>query len=151
MSASLNEKAEEDVPWIKAVYAFGVTDETFSVAATRPGTVSTGYLLGLNLIAYLSWVVSSGAGYAIGASLPQVLQESMSIALYAMFIGLLVPSLKKSVKVACLALLAATFNSVFEFSKLLDKGWAIVSATLLSAILVEVVETVKKKGWMKHG
>lgn len=59
MSTSLNEKVEDEVPWKKAIYAFGVTDETFSVAATKSGTVSTGYLFGLNLIAYLSWCVCS--------------------------------------------------------------------------------------------
>lgn len=146
MSASLNEKVEEEIPWKKAIYAFGVTDETFSVAATKTETVSTGYLFGLNLIAYMSWVVFSGVGFGIGSGLPQVLQESMAIALYAMFIGLLVPSLKKSVKVACLALLAAVFNSIFVFSEIISKGWAIVVATLLSAILVEIVETMKRRG-----
>ncbi|MBS4193598.1 AzlC family ABC transporter permease [Lederbergia citri] len=146
MSASLNEKVEEEVPWKKAIYAFGVTDETFSVAATKTETVSTGYLFGLNLIAYMSWVVFSGVGFGIGSGLPQVLQESMAIALYAMFIGLLVPSLKKSAKVACLALLAAVFNSIFVFSEIISKGWAIVVATLLSAILVEIVETMKRRG-----
>ncbi|MEK3887493.1 hypothetical protein [Bacillus sp. FSL K6-3431] len=54
-------------------------------------------------------------GFVIGASLPQVLQESMAIALYAMFVGLLVPSMRKSAKVAYLALLAASFNSIFVF------------------------------------
>ncbi|MBW8349684.1 AzlC family ABC transporter permease [Bacillus sp. IITD106] len=146
MSASLNEKVEAEVPWKKAVYAFGVTDETFSVAATKTETVATGYLFGLNLIAYTSWVVFSGIGFGIGAGLPQVLQESMAIALYSMFIGLLVPSLKKSMKVACLALLAAVFNSIFVFSEIISKGWAIVVATLLSAILVEMIETMKRKG-----
>ncbi|MCR2821038.1 AzlC family ABC transporter permease [Lederbergia panacisoli] len=150
MSASLNEKVEEDVPWKKAIYAFGVTDETFSVAATKTDTVSTGYLFGLNIIAYMSWVIFSGVGFGIGAGLPQVLQESMAVALYAMFIGLLVPSLKKSMKVACLALLAAAFNSIFVFSEMMSKGWAIVISTLLSAILVETVETLKGRGQMKE-
>lgn len=143
MSASLNEKAEEEIAWKKAIYAFGVTDETFSVAATKPGYVATGYLFGLNFIAYFSWGLFSVIGFAIGANLPQVLQESMAIALYAMFIGLLVPSLKKSMKVAYLALLAAVFNSIFVFANLMSTGWAIIVATLLSAILVEVIEVVK--------
>lgn len=146
MSASLNEKVEKEVSWKKAIYAFGITDETFSVAATKAGTVSTGYLFGIISLAYGSWVVFSGIGYGIGASLPQVLQESMAIALYAMFIGLLVPSMKKSVKVAYLAILAAAFNSVFVFGNVMGKGWAIVAATLLSSVLIEAVETVKKRG-----
>jgi 4-azaleucine resistance transporter AzlC len=137
MSASLNEKAEKDKLWKKALYAFGITDETFSVVATKEGTVTTSYILGVNAISYGSWVISSGIGHVVGASLPQSLQESMSVALYAMFIGLLVPALKKQRKTIWLAGFAAILNSVFSLVFKLSTGWAIVSATLLSAVIVE--------------
>ncbi|MDQ0153793.1 AzlC family ABC transporter permease [Robertmurraya andreesenii] len=143
MSASLNEKSEPDHSLTKAAYAFGITDETFSVAAVKEGTVSAGYMFGLNLIAYLSWGVFSGIGYVVGASLPQTLQESMSVALYAMFVGLLVPSMKKGLKVVFLASLAAVFNTIFTLTNVLSTGWAIVIATLLSAVIVELIELIK--------
>ncbi len=145
MSASLNEKTADEHPAVKAVYAFGITDETFSVAATRDGTVTSGYMFGLIFVAYSSWVFFSGVGHIIGANLPQVLQESMSVALYAMFIGLLVPSLKKNMKIAFLAVLAACFNTIFTLSEILSSGWGIVTATLLSAVIVEFIEARKKQ------
>lgn len=145
MAASLNEKIEPDRVLNRVLYSFGITDETFSVAATKSGTITTGYMFGLNFIAYASWVVCSGIGFVIGAGLPQTLQESMSIALYAMFVGLLVPSMKASVKVVFLAVLAACFNSIFTMANLLSTGWSIVGATLLSAVLVEWVEIMKKR------
>ncbi|PLS18804.1 branched-chain amino acid ABC transporter permease [Bacillus sp. M6-12] len=151
MSTALNEKSADDFLWKKAGYAFGITDETFSVAATKEGTVSTGYMYGVISVSYSSWVVFSGLGYLFGASLPKTLQESMSVALYAMFIGLLVPSMKGSMKVVYLAAMAACFNSVFTMSGTLKTGWAIVTATLLSAILIELVEYLKKgKGVYGH-
>lgn len=143
MSASLNEMAEEDRTGKKVIYSFGITDETFSVAATNQGTVTTGYMFGLAIIAYLSWVINSGVGFVIGAALPEMLQESMSVALYAMFVGLLVPSLKKSVKVIMLAVLAACFNSIFTLSEWLSTGWSIVTSTLLSAVLIEIINSIK--------
>ena len=143
MSASLNEKAEEDSIAARMGYSFGITDETFSVAATRDGKVNAGYMFGLILVSYSSWVINSGLGFLIGAGLPQTLQESMSVALYAMFVGLLVPSMKNNVKVVFLAVLAASFNSIFTLAELMSTGWAIVSATLLSAVIVEGVETFK--------
>ncbi len=145
MSASLSEKVEPEKSLIKSLYAFGITDETFSVMATKAGSVSTGFAFGVVGISYASWVISSGIGFAIGASLPQVLQESMTVALYAMFIGLLVPSMKKSMKVVYLAILAAVFNSIFLFSKTLEDGWAIVTSTILSAVIIEFVETMKRR------
>ena len=145
MSSALNEKCEDDHLVNKAIYSFGITDESFSVAAMKEGTVSTGYMFGLNLIGYLSWVAGTGFGFLLGASLPQTLQESMTIALYAMFIGLLVPSMRKSVKVVFLAALSACFNTIFSLTNALSTGWAIVVATLLSAVIIELIEGVKKK------
>lgn len=137
MCASLNEKVEEDHPVKKALYSFGVTDETFSVAAVKEGTVTTGYMFGVISVSYGSWVAFSGVGHVIGSSLPSVLQQSMSVALYAMFIGLLVPSLKKQRKVVVLAASAAVLNTIFSF--FMEPGWSIVSATLVSAIGIEAV------------
>ncbi|MDP4551794.1 AzlC family ABC transporter permease [Alkalihalobacillus macyae] len=136
MSASINEKVIHDSPWKKAIYAFGITDETFTVSATKQGELTTGYMYGLCLISYSSWVAFTGGGYIVGASLPSVIQQGMSVALYAMFIGLLIPSAKKSRKVLFLAGVAALLNSLFTWAHF-STGWAIVLATLLSSILVE--------------
>ncbi|TLS38114.1 AzlC family ABC transporter permease [Pseudalkalibacillus caeni] len=138
MSASVNEKVEEDSIWKKALYAFGITDETFTVAATREGTVTTGFMFGLCLVAYSSWVIFSGAGHLIGSALPQTLQEAMGVALYAMFIGLLVPSVKKQRKVLYLAVVAAVLNSLFTVMNF-SAGWSIVMATLISAVSIEIL------------
>jgi 4-azaleucine resistance transporter AzlC len=151
MSASLNEKVEDDRPLYKALYSFGITDETFSVAATKDGSVSTGYIVGVCSVSYASWVVNSGIGHLVGASLPETLQESMTVALYAMFVGLLVPSMKKSTKAIYLAGLAAVFNTIFTFAELLSTGWAIVLATILSATIVEAVEWLKNRSGKKGG
>ncbi|MFP7295729.1 AzlC family ABC transporter permease [Neobacillus niacini] len=147
MSTTLNEKCEDDNLRNKILYSFGITDETFSVAATKEGTTATGFMFGVNLLAYSSWVIFTGVGHLIGASLPQTLQESMGIALYAMFVGLLVPSLKKSSKVIFLAALAAIFNSIFTLGGVMAQGWSIVTSTILSAVIIELIELVKVKHW----
>ena len=145
MSTVLNEKSEDDHLLFKVIYSFGITDESFSVASMKDGEIGKSFMFGLNGISYLSWVVFTGLGFFLGAGLPQILQESMSVALYAMFIGLLVPSMKNSVKVVFLAGLAACFNTIFTLTNALSTGWAIVCATLLSAIIVEMIEGMKNK------
>lgn len=146
MSAALNEKAEEEAVWKKAAYAFGVTDETFSVAAMKTGAVHSSFMAGLIVVSYSSWVISSGLGYLAGNALPMVVQESMGIALYAMFIGLLVPSLKTSSKAILLASAAALLNCVFTYSGIFSSGWSIILATLIAALSVETAEQIKRKG-----
>lgn len=140
MSASLNEKAEDDHPLKKALYAFGITDETFSIAATKDGIVTTPYMFGVIAVSYGSWVINSAIGHIVGASLPANLQESMGVALYAMFIGLLVPSMRVHRKVIFLAATAAITNSLLTLVFPPKwSGWAIVISTLFSAIIIEVV------------
>lgn len=137
MSASINERTGKDHPIQKLIYAFGVTDETFSVASLYSGRLNAPFMFGLILMAYGSWVICSGAGFAVGASLPGILQNSMSIALYALFIGLIVPSLKKHRKIVFLFVFAAFFNTIGVF--FLSSGWSIVTSTLVSAILIEII------------
>ncbi len=142
MSTAINEKAVKDHPIIKGIYAFGMTDEVFAVSSTKEGRLTSSYILGVASIAYSSWVINSGIGYAIGSSLPATLQQSMSIALYALFIALLVPSLKKHRKIVWLATFAALFNSILTM--VIATGWAIIIATLASAILVEIIYSKKQ-------
>lgn len=151
MSASLNEKVEEEKLWKKSLYSFGITDETFSVTATKEGTIRTGYMFGVIFISYSSWIVSSGIGHAIGSSLPDSLQESMAVALYAMFVGLLVPSFKRHRKVVVLAGIAAMLNTVFTLILGIAPGWSIVLATLVSAVGVEIIfRSVVEEGEKGH-
>lgn len=140
MTASLNEKMQPAPKPIKAAYAFGVTDETFSVIATsKQDKVSSAHAFGVITIAYGSWVIFTALGHVIGANLPLFLQAAMSIALYALFIALLVPSMKGNRKVILLSSLAALLHCFFYYTELLSTGWAILASTLLSSIIIELI------------
>ena len=142
MTAALNEKMEPAAVWKKALYAFGITDESFAVLAIqREERVKTSFAAGVILISYGSWVVFTSLGHLIGANLPHFLQSAMSIALYAMFVGLLVPSMRGNRKVVSLAVIAGMINSVFYFTEWLSTGWAILVSTLASAIIIELISS----------
>lgn len=142
MTASLNEKMQPDARWKKALYAFGITDESFSVLAIqKEDNVRTSFAAGVIVISYGSWVVFTAVGHLIGANLPAFLQAAMSIALYAMFVGLLMPSMRGNRKVLSLAAIAAVLNSFFYFTELLSTGWAILVSTLASAVIIELISS----------
>lgn len=142
MTASLNEKMQPDARWKKALYAFGITDESFSVLAIqKEEKLRTSFAAGVIAISYGSWVVFTALGHLIGANLPQFLQAAMSIALYAMFVGLLVPSMRGNRKVVSLAAIAAVLNSIFFFTGWLSTGWAILVSTLASSIIIEMISS----------
>ena len=139
MSASIQARAAKEPLWKKLIYAFGITDETFSVASMKPGKITAGFMFGLGGIAYGSWLLSTLLGYLFGASLPDVLKDSMGIALYAMFIALLMPALSKSRKILTLALSGAGLNFLFTYFELLSTGWSLITSALLASIGVEWV------------
>lgn len=145
MTASLNEKMQSAPKWVKAIYAFFVTDESFSMLATRnENKISTSFAFGTLLIGYFSWVFFTIVGHIVGANLPQFLQAAMSIALYAMFVGLLVPSMKGNRKVVMLAGTAAFVHSLLYMTSL-STGWAILISTLFSAIFIEMIYSKHQK------
>ncbi|MFA9555866.1 AzlC family ABC transporter permease [Evansella sp. AB-rgal1] len=144
MSAAIHEKAEKSSKKMRALYAFGLTDEVFAVAATKESPVRSTYILGLGIAAYTSWVMFTAVGFYAGAFLPNLLQESMAIALYALFIALLVPSIKKEgKKVIILAILGGLFHSIFQFW--ISTGWAIMLGTMAAVFAMEVIDNLISK------
>ncbi|PKR78250.1 branched-chain amino acid transporter AzlC [Halalkalibacillus sediminis] len=119
--------------------SLGLTDETFAVSSLHADEVkkenSTYFYLSLILVAYFSWVSGSFLGAILGEALPPTLSESMGIALYAMFIGLLIPSVKKEWRIGLIALTAMVLNFYFIEVIELAQGWAIVLATILGSLL----------------
>jgi len=138
MSASISRriKANTSKQWL-SLLAFGITDETFTVASlSKEQQLEPKFILGLNLLAFSAWNVGTWLGVLIGAGLPKLVQSSMGIALYAMFIGLLVPSIRASRTVLLIALIAVSINSLLYWLPLfksLSAGWLIIITTVITS------------------
>lgn len=136
MSASLSQRIETTSNRFLAAIAFGVTDETFSVASTREEAERGHFVLGLNFIAFFAWNVGTWIGVFLAFGLPQSVQASMGIALYAMFIGLLIPSLTR--KPVIIVATIAVFTQAFLYWVVapfipLSSGLSIILATIVAA------------------
>jgi len=144
MAASLATRFEENIPINRRAFlAFGITDETFTVASLQTEEKLSGYFLfALNSMAFLSWNIGTWLGLFLAPSLPEIVKASMGIALYAMFIGLLVPCIKKSHQALVVSFFAVIINCLFAwlpFGQHVSNGWSIIAATLLSAALGAVL------------
>ena len=113
--------------------ALSLTDETFAVSSLHKEEMNQEkavfFYAAINLSAYLSWVFGSFIGGLLGEVIPEQLSQSMGIALYAMFIGLLIPSVKKEMRVGLIAIIAILINVIA--SQFVSSGWAIVFGTVL--------------------
>jgi 4-azaleucine resistance transporter AzlC len=140
MSASILQRIEQHAnKKLLALMSFGLTDETFSIASVQKKERLTVYfLLTLNLTAFTAWNIGTVIGIFAAEGLPELVKNSMGIALYAMFIGLLVPSMRVSLPVVVTSLSAAFVHALFAWTPVfsgLSTGWMIIIATIIGALV----------------
>ena len=134
-AASLAPKMSEDLKKAVPFIAFGLTDEIFSVASLKEKELTKEYVLVLEFCAYSTFAVGTALGYLLGGVLPKVVQLSMGIALYALFTAILVPEMKKSLKVLILLVISGTTNSICLYIFMFPQGWSIVISIVLVSLL----------------
>ncbi|WP_018933653.1 AzlC family ABC transporter permease [Gracilibacillus lacisalsi] len=132
----INQIKQYAMKW-KFGLSLGLTDETFSVSSIykKQGNQAYGYFFygTIMLTSYLSWVLGSFLGGVLGDIIPQNLSQSMGVALYAMFIGLLIPSIRKYKRIAIISIAAMLINYIV--SPYIGDGWGIVVGTVLGACI----------------
>lgn len=135
MSASLAARMTNNIKKWNPIIAFGITDETFSVASFKEGEITKEYMLSLELVSYTSWISGTVLGYLVGGILPDIVKSSMAVALYAMFAAILIPEVKKSTKIGILACLSGLVNTLFKNYLALPEGWSIILSIVLVSCL----------------
>ena len=146
MSISLSQKLDERVTLAdRFAIAFVNTDEVFAVASGQYGRVSKWYMYGLILTPWAGWAVGTVTGALAGNILPAVVTGSLGVAIYGMFIAIVVPELKKSRAVAGCVAIAVGLSCLFHFTPMLNSvpsGFAIIicacAASALAAVLAPI-------------
>lgn len=133
MSTCVMNRMSDGSTGVRLLASFGVTDESFAIFTTQAKHRSAVYFLGLITVTYLSWVAGSFIGAIASDLLPEILSASLGIALYAMFLSILVPGLTNNWKLGALVAMTAVCNSLL--SMLLPSSWALIISTLLCAFL----------------
>ena len=98
MATSLSRKIDQKMSLpFSSLLSFGVTDATFAlIYFHKAQNFQPSYILGLNLFSHLSCILGTTFGVIFGKYLPDGIKDSIGIAIYALFISLLVPEIKKS-------------------------------------------------------
>ncbi len=117
--------------WKKAL-SFWITDETFAfLTLGKSGQRTPFRAAALLLTAYLGWVSGTIAGTLSVRLLPAAVSGAMTMGLYALFIGLLMPSLREDLRVG--AVVAASMTLNWGLQSVLPAGWAVVVTTAAGA------------------
>lgn len=135
MSSALSSHFEERCQKYFPIIAHGITDESFSIFSLNEEKLKIEYILALEFITYFSWWGFSILGYIFGEFLPKELSISMEIAIYALFIGMIIPQIKKSKYVFFIVILSGLSNALFKNISFIPKGWSIIIAIILSSFV----------------
>lgn len=137
MSLALSQKIENKIPiWQRLIFSFGITDETFVVASMEKKPIKAGYMFGLIILPIIGWDLGTLCGGCISTLLPQALQNAMGIALYAMFIALIVPAARESFKILLIVVLAVAVTCLLRYVPVfsfISSGFRIIIATVTAA------------------
>lgn len=147
MSISVGQKADERFTGLSRwILGFMMTDEIFAVAAQEE-SVSRSSFAGLATLPYLGWSVGTLLGAILGSILPDRLMSALSLAIYGMFVAIVVPEMKKTRPVLIVVVLAMLLSCAFHYIPFLSSissGITItivaISAAVVGAILFPVDE-----------
>lgn len=149
MSLSYSQKLPANMTlWQRLVVGFGNTDEVFAIAMTRDEPLNFKYLLGLILCSYCGWISGTAVGGLASGIISDTILSALGIALYAMFIALVVPPAKKSKPVLAVVLGAAALNTVMRFIPFLEflgDGWLVIVSGIAAAAIAAAVFPVKEE------
>lgn len=126
-----------------------LTDETFAVAVnaiSQQKTIDANWMHGLNIAAYLVWIMSCITGAILGNWLPDPYQFGFDFSLIAMFIGLLYLQFindKKHTKLHNLFVIFIVAILMIFLMRIMIPELAIIVATLLGCFIGVLIEKCK--------
>ncbi len=150
MSLSLSQKLGVDIRLRdRFLIAFVNTDEVFAVASGQKENVGRHYMRGLILTPYLGWSLGTILGAVAGDILPAMLVSALGVAIYGMFVAIVLPSTKKSRPTAICVLLSVVLSCLFYYVPRLREipnGFSIIiCAVTASAVMAIAAPTVEVK------
>ena len=115
MSCALSQKLPADTPLLpRLLIGFDVTDEIFGVSIAYPGRLNPVYTYGVILAALPGWALGTFFGVLMGNVLPVRLVSALSVALYGMFIAVIVPPARQNRVIAALIVISMALSWLFS-------------------------------------
>lgn len=117
MSCVISQKFAPDAPlWQRLTVGYGVTDEIFAITINREGYLAPVYNYGAMAIAIPFWSFGTMFGAIAGELLPTAVVSALSVALYGMFLAIIIPPAKKDKLIG--KLVAVSFAMSYAFTLL---------------------------------
>lgn len=135
MSCALAQKLPSGTRFAHRFFmAYGVTDEIFGVGVACEGPLSPWYMYGAISVAMPGWALGTLIGVVCGSVLPARMLSALGVALYGMFLAIILPPARKNRVLAglvALSMLASLAASKAPLLSQLSGGGRIILLTLI--------------------
>lgn len=149
MSSALSQKLSSKIPyWHRFVMSFGITDEIFGVSICVEDKLSPFYSYGLMTVAIPGWTFGTFLGIMSGSLLPEGVISALSVALYGMFIAVIIPPARKSKIIAGIVIISMISSLAFAklpILKNITSGFRIIILTVIIAGVAAVLFPIEEK------
>lgn len=150
MSTAFTQRIERKTSMFQRwLMAFGVTDEMFAMALSNRGMIRAPYYFGMMSLGLPAWATGTMCGIFFGALLPGSVVSALSVALFAMFLAVIIPPSKenKPIRVVVLCGMALSFLfSVAPYLNRISEGARMLGITIVLAIVAARLAPVKGEG-----
>ena len=112
-----------------------VTDEIFGITMARDGFLNPYYVYGAAFTAVPLWAIGTAVGAVAGQWLPQSIVSALSVALYGMFIAIIIPPARKNKIIAGIITVCFVLSYLSSF---IPEGWGLSSGTVTIILTVAI-------------
>lgn len=143
MSIALSQRFDKKIKARDKFYlAFTLTDEIFAVAIGKRRTLGKKFLISLVILPIIGWTLGTFIGALAGNFLPPILTNTLGVSMYAMFIAILVPVIKKERPILICVLASVILSCLFKFVPFLNSvpdGFVIIICALSVSVVLALL------------
>lgn len=147
MAISLSQKVDDDFKGIwRWILGFAITDEIFAVTIQNPGKIKRNYFMGFTIIPIIGWTLGTLGGALLGNILPAIITNALGVALYGMFIAVVVPKARDDSHVFVAVCIAVAISVALKYIPVfadLSGGFAIIICTVVASLIAAVLFPVE--------
>ena len=137
MSCALSQKIAPETPmWQRLALGYTITDEIFGISVGAADRLNPFYSFGAVSVAAPGWALGTCLGVILGNVLPARIVSALSVALYAMFLAVILPPARRSrvlAGVVVLSMVASLLFSRLPVLSAVSSGMKIIVLTVLIA------------------
>ncbi len=144
MSTALTQKFERRTPlWKRILAGCCMTDEVFGISIAYPHRLPASYPIGATVLAGTMWAAGTASGILAGDILPANVISALSVALYGMFIAIIIPPSRENRVVAVTVAVSFALSGLCTITPWVSQ-WSSGMRTIVLTVIIATLAAILK-------